>query len=84
MAHLGSEKSGSIGVYFVPVTTGFKTGVQTQKLFPAVEPGVANQVAFAPSIQYPISRGSVHITSAGMLVIYSWPTGKATPFDLSF
>lgn len=68
ITHLENERSGNLSLYMIPVTTNFETGVQTQRIFSAVEPGLPHRFTLASGIQYPASRGSIHITSSGMFV----------------
>lgn len=68
IAHLESSKSANLQFVLVAATGDFEHGVEDQsKLFPTpAEPGKNMGVTMAICLQYPVSRGSVHITSSGM------------------
>ncbi|GME28828.1 putative aryl-alcohol dehydrogenase protein [Neofusicoccum parvum] len=66
MAHLKDDESANLQYLFFPLTAGLTDdtiGDQTN-LFPAADPKKPNQMATVSALQYPVSRGSVHIQSA--------------------
>ena len=66
VAHLESSKSANLQFVLVGATANSETGLQDQsKLFPPADPSKPMGVTMAICLQYPASRGSIHITSAG-------------------
>lgn len=67
IAHLESDKSANLQIVLVPATPDVEHGVQHQsRLFPPLPAGKPTGVTFAICLQYPVTRGYVHIESAGM------------------
>jgi len=66
IAHLESDKSANLQLVIIPATGNFKDGVQNQAvLFPPPSSSDAPfGVSFAMCLQYPVSRGSIHISSS--------------------
>ncbi|RDW73582.1 hypothetical protein BP6252_07489 [Coleophoma cylindrospora] len=64
--HLEDEKSANIQFVLVAATGDFQEGPGDQSILfpPPKEPGTAMGVTLAVCLQYPVSRGSVHITSS--------------------
>jgi choline dehydrogenase-like flavoprotein len=63
--HIKSDKSANLQLVFVAATGNFKDGVSDQsKLFPPPAEGAKDGVTFAVCLQYPASRGHVHIKSS--------------------
>lgn len=64
--HLKSDISANLQLVLVPSTFGGAEGVEDQsKLFPPPAAGSNPGISAAICLQYPVSRGSVHIKSAG-------------------
>lgn len=76
IAHLNNPKSANLQFVLVAVTADFENGIQDQsKLFSGQGSSQAHGMTFANCLQYPVSRGSVHITSSGTRdSIFSSPT----------
>lgn len=65
VAHLKDDKSANLQVILVCHDFNLKEGQADQsKLFPPLEPGKPMSITAAVCLQYPLSRGSVHIKSA--------------------
>jgi len=64
--HLKDDKSANLQFVLIPATCGVETGAEDQsKLFiPPASPEAPHQVTAAICLQYPTSRGSIHIQSA--------------------
>lgn len=63
--HLNDDKSANLQLVLVCHGAGYDEGIQDQsKLWPPVEPGNPMSITAAMCLQYPLSRGSVHIKSA--------------------
>lgn len=63
--HLKDDKSANLQLVLVCHGAGYDEGIQDQsKLWPLVEPGKPMSITAAMCLQYPLSRGSVHIKSA--------------------
>jgi choline dehydrogenase-like flavoprotein len=68
IAHLRSEKSANLQFVLVPATGNMDEGVEDQtKLFVAPGPGEPHGMVAASCLEYPVSRGTVHITSSDPL-----------------
>lgn len=67
VAHLENSKSANLQFVFVGATANWEHGVQDQsKIFPPpADPSNPMGVTLAICLQYPASRGSVHIISSG-------------------
>jgi len=66
IAHLESDTSANLQLVVVPATANVKTGAEHQsQLFPPPPPDEPAGLTFALCLQYPVSRGYIHITSAG-------------------
>lgn len=65
--HLKSDISANLQLVLVPATFGMAEGIEDQsKIFPPPAGADANPgISAAMCLQYPVSRGSVHIKSAG-------------------
>lgn len=66
VAHIKNPKSANLQFVFVAVTGDFVQGVGDQsKLFPPpTDPGAPHGVTLAVCLQYPVARGTIHITSS--------------------
>ncbi|EXJ58235.1 hypothetical protein A1O7_05660 [Cladophialophora yegresii CBS 114405] len=63
--HIKSNKSANLQLVFIGATGNFKEGVSDQsRLFALPAEGAKDGVTFAVCLQYPVSRGHVHIKSA--------------------
>jgi choline dehydrogenase-like flavoprotein len=67
IAHLENPKSANLQFVLVAATANWKDGVENQSAIfpPPADPSQPNGVTFAVCLEYPASRGSVHITSSG-------------------
>lgn len=65
--HLEDDKSANLQLVIVPASTNLKEGIKDQaKLFPPPsDPSTDNGMMFFICLQYPASRGSIHIASSG-------------------
>lgn len=67
IAHLESDTSANLQLVMVSATPGYEKGVEDQsKIFAPVDPSKGMGMTLAICLQYPASRGSVHISSSGM------------------
>jgi len=65
IAHLRSPKSANVHIVMVPATGDIDHGIEDQtKLFPVPKPGQPHGIIVSTCVEYPASRGSVHITSS--------------------
>lgn len=82
IAHLESETSANLQVVFLPCSV-HENGVEHQRgLFAPPPVGEPVCVSAAPCLQYPVSRGSIHINSNGMSIPYfsfAQPPGSLIP-----
>ncbi len=63
--HLKDDKSANLQLVLVPATAGYEKGVEDQAyLFPPHTPGTPMAITAAMCLQYPLSRGTVHIKSS--------------------
>ena len=63
--HLKDDKSANLQLVMVPATAGYEKGVEDQAyIFPPHTPGTPMGITGAMCLQYPLSRGTVHIKSA--------------------
>ena len=63
--HLKDDKSANLQLVLVPAQAGWKEGVEDQsKIFPPPPPGQGMGITAAMCLQYPVSRGTVHIKSS--------------------
>lgn len=67
IAHLKDDKSANLQLVLVPSTFGGAEGVEDQsKVFPPpASPDQKPGITAAMCLQYPLSRGSVHVKSSG-------------------
>lgn len=66
IAHLESDTSANLQMVLVNATPGFEEGVYDQsKLFAPVDPSKGQATTMAICLQYPVSRGSIHVKSSG-------------------
>lgn len=64
--HLESDTSANLQMVLVNATPGFEKGVENQQyLFAPVDPSKGQATTMAMCLQYPASRGSIHIRSSG-------------------
>ena len=62
---LKADNSANIQIVLVPAMAGFDKGVEDQsQIFPPPTPGQAMGITIAICLQYPVSRGTVHIKSS--------------------
>ncbi|SMQ54443.1 unnamed protein product [Zymoseptoria tritici ST99CH_3D7] len=68
IAHLKADDSANLQVVVVPISCGYEAGVADQrKLLRAPDSlDALNQVMVIMALQYPVSRGSVHIKTANV------------------
>jgi choline dehydrogenase-like flavoprotein len=65
IAHLRNPKSANLQFVLIPATGDFDGGIEDQsKLFAGPKPGEPNGIVMAVCVEYPVSRGTVHITSS--------------------
>jgi choline dehydrogenase-like flavoprotein len=71
ITHLENSKSANLQFVLVAATANWKDGVADQsKIFPPpTDPSQPNGMTMAICLEYPVSRGSVHITSSGKATI---------------
>lgn len=68
IAHLQSDTSANMQLVVVPATLNAATGIEHQsQVFPPADPNAPGGVTFALCLQYPVSRGTIHIDSSGTL-----------------
>lgn len=67
ITHLENPKSANLQLVLCAATANWKHGVQNQAVLfpPPTDPCQPNGFTLAVCLQYPVSRGSVHITSSG-------------------
>lgn len=67
IAHLESDTSANLQLVIVPATGNLYEGVKDQSVLfaPPKDLTAPQGVTFALCLQYPVSRGSIHISSAG-------------------
>jgi choline dehydrogenase-like flavoprotein len=67
IAHLQSSKSANLQLVIIPATGNLHDGVKNQAVIfpPPSDPSAPYGVTFAMCLQYPVSRGSIHIQSSG-------------------
>lgn len=67
MAHLKDSRSANLQIVLVPAAISLgDEGIEDQsKMYPAGDPTKNNRVVWGAALQYPVSRGSVHIQSSG-------------------
>lgn len=67
IARLEDPTSPSLQLVLVPATCNFESGVQNQSILfpPPAEPGKTMGVTLGIGLQYPVSRGTIHIASSG-------------------
>jgi len=64
VAHLKDDKSANLQLVFIAHNFGEEGYADQSKLFPPLEPGKPMSITAAICLQYPLSRGSVHIKTA--------------------
>lgn len=65
LQQLKADNSANLQVVFVASTAGWQKGVEDQsQIFPPSEPGKPMGITAALCLQYPLSRGTVHIKSS--------------------
>lgn len=64
MAHLKDDKSANLQLVLIAHNLGVDGYADQSKLFPPLEPGKPMSITVALCLQYPLSRGSVHIKTA--------------------
>lgn len=64
MKHLKDDKSANLQLVLIAHNFGEEGYADQSKLFPTLEPGKPMSITAAVALQYPLSRGSVHIRSA--------------------
>jgi choline dehydrogenase-like flavoprotein len=64
MEHLKDDKSANLQLVLIAHNFGEEGYADQSKLFPPLEPGNPPSITAAVALQYPLSRGSVHIRSA--------------------
>lgn len=69
IAHLEDDKSANLQMVMIPATANFETGIEDQSTIfpPPAGPDQPMGITVAVCLQYPVSRGSVHITSSGKI-----------------
>ena len=74
IAHLENPKSANLQFVMVAATANWNDGVENQaRIFPPpVDPSQPNGVSLLVCLEYPVSRGSVHVTSSGKNVVERW------------
>lgn len=66
--HLEDDKAANLHFGFVPLSAGWDTAIQDQStLIKPPQPGAKHQIALSVNLQFPASRGSVHIKGSGKL-----------------
>lgn len=84
-AHVASDKSANLQFVLIAATPGFEHGVEDQsKLFPPVDPSKGMGITLAACLQYPASRGSVHVSTSDPMVYPTIDPGYlAHPADVA-
>ena len=84
-AHVASDKSANLQFVLVAATPGYEHGVEDQsKLFPPVDPSKGMGITLAACLQYPASRGSVHISTSNPKIYPTIDPGYLThPADVA-
>ena len=68
IAHLESDKSANLQYIMIPAGANLtEEGLRTQNMWHPPDNTRAHRMALGPALQYPVSRGSCHIKSAGKL-----------------
>jgi choline dehydrogenase-like flavoprotein len=69
IAHYENDKSANLQLVIIPATGNFHEGVKNQAVLfpPPSDPAAPYGVTFAMCLQYPVSRGSIHIQSSGKM-----------------
>lgn len=68
-AHLASDTSANLQFVLVAATPGYEHGIQDQsKLFAPVDPSTGMGITLAACLQYPTSRGLIHISTSDPMV----------------
>lgn len=67
IAHLQDDKSANLQLVIIPATGNLHEGAENQAVLfpPPSDPTNPYGVTFAMCLQYPVSRGSIHIQSSG-------------------
>jgi choline dehydrogenase-like flavoprotein len=84
-AHVASSTSANLQFVLVAATPGYEHGVEDQsKLFPPVDPSKGMGITLAACLQYPASRGSIHISTSDPMVYPTIDPGYLThPADVA-
>ena len=70
VAHLQSDKSANLQFVFIPATFNLESGVQHQaEILPPRPADKPAGVTLAMCLQYPVSRGYIHINSSGRPIL---------------
>ncbi|KIY00846.1 uncharacterized protein Z520_03512 [Fonsecaea multimorphosa CBS 102226] len=65
ISHLKSNKSANLQMVFIGASANLDAGASDQsKLFPPPPEGAKDGITFVAGVQYPVSRGYIHIKSA--------------------
>ncbi|KAI5203989.1 alcohol oxidase [Aureobasidium subglaciale] len=64
ITHLESDKSANLQYIVIPAGADFENGIRAQKVWPPPDNNRPHRVTMASCLQYPVSRGSCHITSS--------------------
>lgn len=77
IAHLENPTSANLQFVMLGATMNLKEGVHNQAEFfpPPADPSQPNGITMAVCLQYPVSRGSVHVTSSGEILTCASPDG---------
>jgi choline dehydrogenase-like flavoprotein len=71
IANLESDTSANLQFVVLGVAASFEEGLLDQsKLFQGVAPGQPLRAGVTPIVSYPVSRGSIHITSSGKSLLH--------------
>jgi choline dehydrogenase-like flavoprotein len=84
-SHVASPKSANLQFVLVAATPGWEHGVEDQsQIFPPVDPSKGMGITLAVCLQYPASRGSIHISTADPMVYPTIDPGYLThPADVA-
>ncbi|THY72871.1 alcohol oxidase [Aureobasidium pullulans] len=64
IAHLESDKSANLQFIVVPAGADYENGIATQKMWPPPDNNRLHRMVIASCLQYPVARGTCHITSS--------------------
>lgn len=71
--HLKSDTSANLQLVLIPATANFEDGIENQAVVfpPPSRPDQPMGITMALCLQYPVARGSIHITSSGKCPLFA-------------